>query len=44
MVETIPHVLPGEPGGDSTWFSHQNDFEQQEILRQVASCCQKSTI
>jgi hypothetical protein len=29
------HVLPGEPGGDTTWFSRQNSFEQQEVIRQV---------
>jgi hypothetical protein len=34
MVEH--HVLPGEKGGDTTWFYRQNDFEQQEIFRQVA--------
>ena len=30
------HVLPGEEGGDTAWFSSQNSFEQQEIFRQVA--------
>jgi len=35
MDTTIPHVLPGEPGGDLSWFERQNGFEQQEILRQV---------
>ncbi len=30
------HVLPGEEGGDTTWFYRQNAFEQQEIFRQVA--------
>ena len=30
------HVLPGEPGGDCTWFERQNAFEQREIRRQVA--------
>jgi hypothetical protein len=29
------HVLPGEQGGDVTWFYRQNSFEQQEIFRQV---------
>lgn len=32
----ILHVLPGETGGDTSWFFRQNHFEQQEILRQVA--------
>lgn len=34
--ELIHHVLPGETGGDARWFDRQNDFERQEILRQVA--------
>ncbi len=29
------HVLPGEEGGDTTWFYRQNAFEQQDIFRQV---------
>jgi hypothetical protein len=29
------HVLPGELGGDTSWFYRQNSFEQQEIFRQV---------
>jgi len=29
------HVLPGEEGGDATWFYRQNAFEQQEVFRQV---------
>ncbi len=33
---TKRHVLPGEEGGDTTWFYRQNSFEQQEIFRQVA--------
>lgn len=36
MQDHIPHVLPGEEGGDTNWFFSQNVFEQQEILRQVA--------
>jgi len=32
---TISHVLPGETGGDVTWFARLNAFEQQETLRQV---------
>jgi len=32
----INHVLPGEAGGDWSWFGRQNAFEQQEIRRQVA--------
>lgn len=35
-TENINHVLPGNPGGDTSWFFRQNQFEQQEILRQVA--------
>jgi hypothetical protein len=35
-TENINHVLPGYPGGDTSWFFRQNQFEQQEILRQVA--------
>jgi len=33
---TVPHVLPGEAGGDTSWFQRLNDFEKQETLRQVA--------
>lgn len=33
--QPIQHVLPGEPGGDWSWFARQNPFEQQEIHRQV---------
>jgi len=33
---TIPHVLPEEAGGDTFWFDRQNQFERQEIRRQVA--------
>jgi len=36
MSKFIPHVLPGEDGGDTSWFYRQNEFEQQEILRQIA--------
>lgn len=36
MVEKIIHVLPGDDNGDTSWFYRQNQFEQQEILRQVA--------
>jgi hypothetical protein len=36
MTSIKRHVLPGETGGDTTWFSRQNPFEQQVILRQVA--------
>jgi hypothetical protein len=32
----INHVLPGETGGDTTWFARQSAFEQAEIQRQVA--------
>jgi hypothetical protein len=35
-MDNIYHVLPGEPGGESTWFKRQNPFEQEEIRRQVA--------
>lgn len=31
----IIHVLPGEENGDIKWFFRQNEFEQQEIKRQV---------
>jgi hypothetical protein len=33
---TVPHVLPGEAGGDTGWFQRLNDFEKQETLRHVA--------
>lgn len=35
MTETTNHVLPGELGGDTSWFYRPNEFEQQEIFRQV---------
>jgi hypothetical protein len=35
MSEIINHVLPGEEGGDTEWFSRQNEFEQREIERLV---------
>ena len=28
--------MPGEAGGDTSWFQRLNDFEKQETLRQVA--------
>lgn len=34
-MNTIKHVLPGETGGDATWFYRQNSFEQKVILQQV---------
>jgi len=34
--DNVNHVLPGEDGGDTSWFSRQNSFEQQEVVRQVA--------
>jgi hypothetical protein len=36
MIENTNHVLPGDDGGDTSWFFRQNQFEQQEIHRQVA--------
>lgn len=36
MPDAIHHVLPGEKNGDISWFFRQNQFEQQEVLRQVA--------
>ena len=32
----LRHVLPPDTDGDTTWFDHQNPFEQQIIRRQVA--------
>ena len=29
------HLLPGEVGGDTTWFTRLNPFEKQETRRQV---------
>jgi hypothetical protein len=34
-MSIINHVLPGEENGNTSWFYRQNDFERQEILRQV---------
>lgn len=31
----VNHVLPGERGGDSSWFHRLNDFQQAETLRQI---------
>jgi hypothetical protein len=36
LLSVTNHVLPGEENGDISWFYRQNQFEQQEILRQVA--------
>lgn len=35
-MKTVKHVLPGEPGGDTSWFDRQNPFEQKVVLQQVA--------
>jgi len=35
VVTDIRHVLPGQSGGDTSWFERQNTFEQAVILHQV---------